>query len=770
METTKQKGNAFEDEVENLYKLSGYKTQRDVLINDYQTDIYAELKQGTIIFKVMIECKNYSNNRKVGTDKMGKFSGAVQIARSKGNIDRGIFVTTNGYTPEAKKIASDVKIETLTYNDLLNNLVDFDQYLDKVIRDYAGSDISGYYVDIGGKDQLGKDHKPIDEYIKDWLNKEEKNHISLLGDYGTGKTSFCKKFAHDLALQYKQNPQANRIPILVTLRDYAKAMNVRQLITDVLINEYKISIVDYSLFEKLNKSGKFLLIFDGFDEMAQKVDYDVTKKNFWELAKAVVPNSKVLLTCRTPYFRTPKEERDVLGKKEEDYIDIREKPNFEILYLLEFDDKDITDCLSKRFPAEWKTHYEQMKKIHDLPDLAKRPVMLDMIVKSLDRLQLLKKEKGKKIIINPAILYHTFTQEWLDRDFRDGRTFVKPGDKEFFMEELALQMHSTQQMSLHFSKLPERIKRHFKLDKAAEIDYFDSDIRTCSFLKRDNQGNYAFGHKSFMEFFIAQKVAREIKENKAGRVEINVEIRNFITNLLYGDYTPPRFIGNLPEGLVERDGKYINLIDSKQMVFVPAGEFIMGGEDYADEKPIRVANLDKGLFMDVTLVTNSEYKKFVDATKHKAPEYWKGGKIPVGKEEHPVVEVSWHDAVAYCKWAGKRLPKEDEWEKAARGIDGRVYPYGNEFDVRKCNTSESKIGSTTKAGSYPEGKSPYGCLDMAGNVWEWTDSWYDEEKEGRVLRGGSWGYDQVHARCSYRSYVNPDIRNDYVGFRCARTL
>ncbi len=239
---------------------------------------------------------------------------------------------------------------------------------------------------------------------------------------------------------------------------------------------------------------------------------------------------------------------------------------------------------------------------------------------------------------------------------------------------------------------------------------------------------------------------------------------------------------------------YGNSIDDSKMVLVPAGTFLYGSREddndaHSNEKPQRVINLS-AFYMDEYPVTNEQFCKFLNSEKPNMEtlEKWinlEGGFqkekcrikrdrkkyiVEKGFNRHPVIYVSWYGAVEYARWAGKRLPTEQEWEKAARGTDGRIYPWGDTFDSILCNSSESGIGMTTTVGKFHEGKSCYGCYDMAGNVWEWTNSHYDDNKKFSVLRGGSWNFDRLTCRCAYRNSFGPLIRFNDTGFRCARTL
>ncbi|MBC8447041.1 MAG: SUMF1/EgtB/PvdO family nonheme iron enzyme, partial [Chloroflexi bacterium] len=258
------------------------------------------------------------------------------------------------------------------------------------------------------------------------------------------------------------------------------------------------------------------------------------------------------------------------------------------------------------------------------------------------------------------------------------------------------------------------------------------------------------------------------------------------------------------------------------MVYVPAGEFIMGspeGEGEDDEHPQRVVYLD-AFYMDRYEVTNEQFARFVDATGYSTAAekagvglLWTGeyyeqvegatwrhpqgqGSSIEDKMDHPVVQISWNDAAAYCRWAGQRLPTEAEWEKAARGTDGRIFPWGNSaLSGNQANTCDVNCelawkdvrmddgyADTAPVGQYEAGVSPYGAYDMAGNVWEWVADWYDagyyrqsperspqgpDAGEKRVLRGGSWWNAAASVRVADREDSLPNSGVNFLGARCA---
>jgi toxoflavin biosynthesis protein ToxD len=223
-------------------------------------------------------------------------------------------------------------------------------------------------------------------------------------------------------------------------------------------------------------------------------------------------------------------------------------------------------------------------------------------------------------------------------------------------------------------------------------------------------------------------------------------------------------------------------------VRVPAGACTIGADACAptdvnpDELPGGSLVLPAYLIAR-TPVTNQLYAAFVAASGHRPPGHWEGLRPPPALAYHPATYVDWHDARAFCAWAGVRLPSEAEWEKAARGMDGRLFPWGSAPPGPLYANCAGWLATTTPVGSCPAGASPYGTLDMAGNVWEWIASSYraypyrpDDGREDptapgrRVLRGGSFrSADDRYLRCAFRSMSYPTRRRDHIGFRVART-
>jgi formylglycine-generating enzyme required for sulfatase activity len=233
--------------------------------------------------------------------------------------------------------------------------------------------------------------------------------------------------------------------------------------------------------------------------------------------------------------------------------------------------------------------------------------------------------------------------------------------------------------------------------------------------------------------------------------------------------------------------------DGMVMVYVPGGEFLMGSnQGRPDERPVHTVMLN-AFWVDCTEVTNAQYRRCSTAGGCSGSRY--GDNADFNGDRQPVVGVAWADAAAYCQWAGARLPTEAEWEYAARGPKGRVYPWGNTFDGTRLNYcdvncpygwADKKVNDryvrAAPVGSYPGGASWCGAWDIAGNVWEWVADWYADYNagwqanptgpaagEGRVQRGGSWGNDPNGVRSTARVWIGPNEGYDNVGFRCAQS-
>ena len=450
---------------------------------------------------------------------------ALDSKVSEQKTDEGWLVTDRRISKVARdeiEKQENEHLECFTFDELVAIDADFSGYLDWLEAEVKRRGIDENYVPLAcAKEELDPDSKRpigvsryteedgwIEGYIDRWLDDPAKEHISILGEFGTGKTWFALHYAWVALQRYKdalyRGVQLPRLPLVIPLRDYAKAVSVESLFSEFFFRQYEIPIPGYSAFEQLNRMGKLLLIFDGFDEMAARINRQEMINNFWELAKVVVPGAKVILTCRTEHFPEAQEGRALLNAELQASIAnlTGETPQFEVLELEKFDDNQIRQVLSLQ--TEPRT-VELVMGNSQLLDLARRPVLTELILEALPDIA-----AGKPVDMSRVYLYAV--QRKMERDIKAERTFTSLADKMYFLCELAWEMLSTEQMSLNYRLFPDRIRRLFGsvVQEEKDLDHWHYDMMGQTMLIRNADGDYTPAHRSLLEFFVAYKFAAEL--------------------------------------------------------------------------------------------------------------------------------------------------------------------------------------------------------------------------------------------------------------------
>jgi len=395
--------------------------------------------------------------------------------------------------------------------------------------------VASYCIDKEGKEFL------LDDLFEEFLSDKKKNFLTLLGDFGTGKTSFSLHYYIYMAKHFLKD-KTKRIPIFISLRNYRGKLNIETFMVKEFYEKFNIKL-SFTVFQQLALQGKFVFFVDGFDEMASLADKELTIQNLKELTKLSFENilfmtkkqsesqkaNKVFLTCRTHYFLTEIQEKEVLKA---DYTvlyrNYATKSNYEItrIKLREFNDEQIEEYIWKNTRDKKKSNEYMgiIKSTYNLEELSTRPILLDMIIKTLPGL----KDKKK---INASHLYKAYTDIWIKRE--DWRSQMTEDGKRRFMWELALKMFKEGgDFTVHYSKLNKPQKTHLKENfEMLEDDYYRYETTTCCFLNRDQEGNYKFIHKSFMEYFLAEYFFHRIKNRKKRIIQpdqLNKETEYFL--------------------------------------------------------------------------------------------------------------------------------------------------------------------------------------------------------------------------------------------------
>ncbi|HBE31999.1 MAG TPA: hypothetical protein DD990_11885, partial [Cyanobacteria bacterium UBA11368] len=477
---------------------------------------------------------------------------ALRDVVEKQRTDEGWLVTARRISRAARDEVEKEENRHLgcyTFDELLDQDADFSGYLNWLENEIKRRNIETKYVPLAcTKEELDPvtgrkiavsryDERDgwIDGYIDLWIDDPAKEHISILGEFGTGKTWFAFHYAWTALQRYrdaqKRGIDRPRLPLVIPLRDYAKAVSVESLFSEFFFRKHEIPLAGYSAFEQLNRMGKLLLIFDGFDEMAARVDRQEMINNFWELAKIVVPGAKVILTCRTEHFPEAKEGRALLNAELQASTKALtgETPQFEVLELEKFNDDQIRQVLALQTePAT----VEQVMGNPALLDLARRPVMTDLILEALPDIK-----AGKPVDMSRVYLYAV--RRKMERDIKSERTFTSLADKLYFLCELSWEMLSTDQMSINYRLFPDRIRRLFGsvVQEEKDLDHWHYDMMGQTMLIRNSDGDYTPAHRSLLEFFVAYKFAAELGALAEDYIELARSQSHLLESATPFDYT-----------------------------------------------------------------------------------------------------------------------------------------------------------------------------------------------------------------------------------------
>ncbi|MGH7595335.1 MAG: SUMF1/EgtB/PvdO family nonheme iron enzyme [bacterium] len=817
----------FAGEVRKLLILQGAQVQDGFALGDeHRADFLVTDRLRGRPVRTVVQCVSTKQGR-ADEAMLDAFLRRLDKAQRDQRLDFGTIISDAGLAPGAQKLAEDYGWEVRRYDDLLAELMDFSIYLGKLDRSFTqarpGSDLPAlqkYYVNPkAGTERTVEATAAFDllSHAQNWIDRPGRvPPLMVLGEYGTGKTTFSRMLAYELAQQYRQakdrsaagNPAGAaarpRLPLLINLLDFAETPKLEALITFFLSHHCQVAQPSFELFQALNAAGLFVLILDGFDEMAVRVDEATVEKHLRHLELLAAPEaSRVLVTSRPEFFVKPEQLEHALqpGRKRAIY---GRRTDYETVWLQLWDDGQVQEFLNRLVPllpnriGDGKAYYERIQAIPGFrQDLDRRAVLLEMIAQTLPLFD------ARTPVTRPN-LYEQYLQGELRRQqHQKGRTLLLNDEARFqLLQKLAADSYRAEGTGINYAAAEALVKPALPEEEktsAAKIEHHTREFLGCSFLRHGPGDLYVFSHRSFRGYFAAKAVVPRLLDpalRGAKPQPLEQDAIDFIAEMMLETCSTHWYRqqveaalkkAGLPDWIKKtKDGRYISKLPSGlevEMMYVPAGPFVLGAEGYLQPQ---IAVLEKGFWIDKTPVTNEQYQHFLKANpKHRSPNMkedrakpynWKGRDFPKDAEKHPVVLVSWDDAQAFCKWTEKALPTEQQWEKSARGVDGRRWPWGNEWDREKCNSDEYWEGrqppknnlQTTEVGQFKI-ESPYGCVDSAGNVWEWCEDFYDEQKSTRVLRGGAWCNPPDLLACAFRLSHDADNRLYVVGFRCART-
>ena len=529
---SQETGQTFEKQVAELFRLLHYEVEPDRLFSGRQVDLFLTGRFGDLTLHRAIECKAGP----VSADHIDSFLAKLRLVQKEYPSALGTIVSGASFTSAVKSQAHCEGVQLTLIRDLAASLFDGHAYVARLIRDCESHErypLEQYVETFIGYDISGESH-PSATLLNDWLADGEWNQLTLLGDVGTGKSFLSRILAHRLARAFLAKPQESPVPVLIDLREADRQFSLEGLVLTHLAR-CGLQRISFEAFQQALAQGNLVLILDGFDEMAARVTPNVTNRNFQELSRCIKGRAKVLLTCRTHYFKSRTEAEEVILGSRHDYgsetardlyWELISRKGYRIAYLRPFEISQIEEYVHKAKPQAAKQALEKIRRTYNLIELSQRPMLLEMIVKSIDRLS------AKEI--NPATLYSVYTDAWVHRD--QWRDVLSADAKTSLLMALARSLWTEDKLKLHYNVLLEYVKIELanKIQNPHDLIEIDTEVRTATFLTRDQAGNYGFAHKSYMEFFLAKYIAAELDNGRTDCLRTrrcSPETVDFIGNL-----------------------------------------------------------------------------------------------------------------------------------------------------------------------------------------------------------------------------------------------
>jgi energy-coupling factor transporter ATP-binding protein EcfA2 len=529
-------GKEFQHKVAELYRLLGAQVDEDIEVCGKKVDLLVNfLVPGSRLrHRIIVECKAEKTNR-AQNQRVMEFSGLLETARRAGDADSAEIISLEPWSEQSKGFARQAGIEVTTYEQKIRNLIDFSPYMSRLSEsvhvstslDNIDPPLASYYVALRGTSHTIKGSEQIDDltdYLLRWsIQEESQQRIGILGEYGSGKTSLCRMFAAELARQYKERPGNRRIPILLNLREYTKTVGIEALVVRFLDHDCGVNNPRYQLFDAMHKAGLFLIILDGFDEMASRTDSDTIELNLNEIEKlASHPRAKLIITTRPEYFATQGEQESAWRPDRDRILLGSRSTRYDEIVIVPWNDQQIDQFLEKRInllpgiSQTWEYYRKQIHTINDLKDLTRRPVLAEMVVKTLPFLI----ASGEKI--DRLNLYNKYLLSELQRQkiVKRRRLLLNDENRLELLEKIAAASYQNNDAGLTFSNAKNVINKYASPPEE-DLSPLTRDFLSCSFLVR-RWNKFVFSHKSIQEYLTAMAFLKEIQRNSPTTFGINI--------------------------------------------------------------------------------------------------------------------------------------------------------------------------------------------------------------------------------------------------------